>query len=114
MCLAMTQADLDKVRHALAGMKAVLARSYGGRADDDALLEFRRLCWSALLLADDPECHEQIDLLVQHAKDLYAGTEPARAEALRTSIGAVLEAFQARVAALEGGYGKRWRDLRAA
>ena len=110
----MTQADVERIQGALAGMQAVLARCYGGRADDEALLEFRRMCWAALLLVDDGECQEYIDLLVQYAKELYSGGEPARVEALRSRIKTALDAFRARVHALEGGYGKRWRDLRAA
>jgi hypothetical protein len=110
----MKQTDLQKLHDALAGMEDVLARSHGGRADDEALLEFRRMCWEALLLVDDGECQEQIDLLVQHAKDLYSECEPYRADILRDNIRAALGAFRARLHALEGGYGKRWRDLRAA
>jgi len=114
MCAVMTHADLERILSALVGMQAVLARAYGGRPDDEALLEFRRMCWAALLLVDDGECQEYIDLLVQYAKELYAGGEPARVEALRSRIKTALDAFRARVSALEGGYGKRWRDLRAA
>jgi hypothetical protein len=110
----MKQNDLQKLHDALAGMEDVLARSHGGRADDEALLEFRRMCWKALLLVDDGECQEQIDLLVQHAKDLYSECEPHRADILRDKISAALAEFRARLHAIEGGYGKRWRDLRAA
>lgn len=110
----MTHADLQKVRNCLAGIEEVLARSHGGRVDDESLLEFRRMCWSALLLADDGECQEQIDLLVQYAKDLYSEREQHRADILRGKIGMVLGAFRARLDGIESGYGKRWRDLRAA
>ena len=110
----MKQTDLQKLHDALAGMEDLLARSHGGRADDETLLEFRRMCWEALLLVDDSECHEQIDLLVQHAKDLYSECEPHRADILRAEIRAALGAFRARLHSLEDGYGKRWRDLRAA
>ena len=82
----MTHADLQRVRTLLAGMEAVLERSHGGAADDDALLEFRRHCWAALLLTDDPECHEQIDQLVQYAKDLYSERENHRVDLLRGKI----------------------------
>ena len=68
----MTHADLQKIHSHLTGLESMLAKSHGGRADDESLLEFRRLCWETLLLTDDPECHEQIDLLVQYAKDLYS------------------------------------------
>ena len=108
----MTHADLQRVRTLLAGMEAVLARSHGGAADDDALLEFRRQCWAALLLTDDPECHEQIDQLVQYAKDLYSERENHRVDLLRGKIRMVLGSFRARLENV--GYGKRWRDLRAA
>jgi hypothetical protein len=110
----MTHADLEKIRSHLAGVEAMLAKAPGGRADEESLLEFRRLCWAALLLTDDAECHEQIDLLVQHAKDLYSGREPGRVDALRGKIRAALGGFRTRLNSLEGGYGKRWRDLRAA
>ena len=110
----MTQAALHKIRSYLTAAEAILARAQGGSEDDDALLEFRRLCWAALLLADDAECHEQIDLLVQYAKELYSGREHDRADALRGKIRAVLAGFRARLNSLESGYGKRWRDLRAA
>jgi hypothetical protein len=110
----MTQASLEKILSALAGIEAVLAHRQGGRADDEALLEFRRLCWETLLLVDDGECQEQIDLLVQHAKELYSDGDTGRVEAVRGKIRAALHALQTRLRALEGGYGKRWRDLRAA
>jgi hypothetical protein len=110
----MKQVDLQKVRSALAGIEAVLARSPGGMADDEALLEFRRLCWAALLQTCDAECQEQVDLLVQYAKDLYSERESHRVDLLRGKIRMVLGTFRARLEAIEGGYGKRWRDLRAA
>jgi hypothetical protein len=110
----MTQVAVHKIRSYLTAVEALLARSQGGREDDESLLEFRRLCWAALLLADDAECHAQIDLLVQHAKQLYSGREQDRADALRGYIGATLAGFRARLNAIESSYGKRWRDLRAA
>ena len=109
-----TQADLDKLRSALAGIEAVLASAQGGRDDDESLLEFRRMCWAALLLVDDSECQEQIDILVRSAKELYSQCELERVEALRGNIRTALGAIRARLPGLEGGYGKRWRDLRAA
>ncbi|HSA88700.1 MAG TPA: hypothetical protein VLF42_02260 [Burkholderiales bacterium] len=114
MCIVITQGHLEKIHHALAGMEAVLARSHGGCDDEDALLEFRRLCWAALLLMDDSEAQELIDLLVQYAKDLYAEGESRDVESLRGRIGSALAALRVRLNAIEGGYGKRWRDLRAA
>jgi hypothetical protein len=114
MSHAMTHADVQKIRSHLTAVEAVLARSHGGCTDDEALLEFRRLCWAALLLTDDSECHEQIDLLVQYAKDLYSGSAHDRVDSLRGRISAALGGFRARLSSLEGGYGKRWRDLRAA
>jgi hypothetical protein len=114
MSHAMKHADLQKIRSHLSAVEAMLARSHGGRADDESLLEFRRLCWAALLLSDDAECHEQIDLLVQYAKDLYSEGEREGVDALKGKIRATLGSFRARLNALEGGYGKRWRDLRAA
>jgi hypothetical protein len=110
----MTHADLQKVRSHLAGIEALLAKSHGGAADDESLLEFRRLCWAALLLADDGACHQQVDLLVQYAKDLYSERDHDRVDVLRGRIRTVLSAFRARLNGLERGYGKRWRDLRAA
>ena len=110
----MTQTGLEKILSALAGIEAVLAHRPGGRADDEALLEFRRLCWATLLLVEDGECQEQIDLLVQQSKELYADGDASRVDAVRAKIQAALGTLRARVHALEGGYGKRWRDLRAA
>ena len=109
-----TQTDLQKMRSALAGMEAVLASAHGGCEDDESLLEFRRMCWAALLLVDDGECQEQIDILVQSAKELYSQCEQPRVEVLRGDIRTALNAIRARLHGLEGGYGKRWRDLRAA
>jgi hypothetical protein len=100
----MTRSKLQKVRSHLASLEAILAKSQAGWATDESLLEFRRLCWAALLLADDSECQEQIDLLVQYSKDLL------QHDRIRT----VLRAFGARLNGIERGYGKRWRDLRAA
>jgi hypothetical protein len=110
----MTQPNLEKVRSHLAEVEALLARAHGGQADDESLLEFRRLCWAALLLVEDAECHEQIDLLVQYAKELYSPNRPDDVDAVLGRIRAALGAFRLRLNALEGGYGKRWRDLRAA
>jgi hypothetical protein len=114
MFARMTHAGLEKIRSHLTAAEALLAQARGDRADEDSLLEFRRLCWAALLLTDDAECHEQIDVLVRYAKELYSGREPDRVDALRGKIRAALDGFRARLNSLEGGYGKRWRDLRAA
>ena len=108
----MTHAELEKIRSHLAAVEAVLGRAHGGHADDEALLEFRRQCWAALLLTDDADCHEQIDLLVQYAKELYSGSQDT--DTLKGRIRAALASFRSRLKSLEGGYGKRWRDLRAA
>lgn len=110
----MTQAALHKVRDHLGAIEALLALAHGGSADEESLLEFRRHCWAALLLTDHPECHEQIDLLVQYAKDLYSGRDGERTDALRGKIRAALGTFRLRLGSLEVGYGKRWHDLRAA
>jgi hypothetical protein len=118
----MTQADLERVRAHLAALEAVVVKSHGGWSDEDSLLEFRRLCWEVLLVANEPECHEQIDLLVQYAKDLYSDHDHHRwdvgpvfgADILRRKIRMVVTAFRARLEGGAGGYGKRWRDLRAA
>ena len=110
----MTQAGLQKIRSHLAAVEALLAHAHDGRADEEALLEFRRLCWAALLLTEDAECHRQIDLLVQHAKELYSGHELEPVDSPREKIRGALDAFRLRLSSLESGYGKRWRDLRAA
>ena len=110
----MKQLNLQKVRSLLFEVEALVASSHGGQADDDSLLEFRRLCWAALLLVDDAECQEQIDLLVQYAKDLYSEGERDRVDPLQGKIRAALDSFRVRLTGLERGYGKRWRDLRAA
>ena len=108
----MTHAGLEKTRSYLNAAEALLVLSRDGRADEEALLEFRRLCWATLLLTDDVECHEHIDLLVQHAKELFSGHEDV--DSPKGKIRAALGAFRQRLNSLEGGYGKRWRDLRAA
>lgn len=107
----MTHAELRKVRSHLAAMEALLATAEPAAGNDQALLEFRGLCWTVLLLADDAECQQLIDLLVQHAKELHAGAEPRAAS---DRIRMALASFHERLANLERGYGKRWRDLRAA
>ena len=56
----------------LVELESVLAKSHGGWADDESLLEFRRLCASALRVAGGSGCHEQVGLLAQYAKDLYS------------------------------------------
>jgi hypothetical protein len=105
----MTNADLHKVRSYLKSVEHVVEMHRAGAADEDALLEFRRWCWAALLLIDDAECQDHIDLLVQRAKELFRGNADGRAK-----VFAALAACRARLDAVEGGYGKRWRDLRAA
>ena len=94
-------------------MEQVLARAPGGSKDYDALLEFRRCCWSALLLLDDVECQNHIDALVRYAKELYSECERERVDILRARIATALATVRARVQSVER-YGKRWRDLRAA
>ena len=110
----MTPTNLHKVRSCLTNLEALLARSRGGRADEESLLEFRRYCWSAMLLTGDGECHEQIDLLVQAAKELYSECSAEQVEQLRGTIRTVLSAVRARLNGIGSIYGKRWRDLRAA
>jgi hypothetical protein len=103
----MKNADLDQVRAYLAALETLLEKE----RNDQSLLEFRRLCWAAVLIADDSECQEYIDLLVQRGKEFYAcGEHPGLAEKLRT----LLASFRERLNHLESGYGKRWRDLRVA
>lgn len=112
MVHAMTNTDVQKVRSHLATLEAMLEKRFSGSGDEESLLEFRRLCWAALLLVDDAECQAQIDLLVQHAKDLFRGGDAA--DGVKGKLGAALAACSARLDMVEGGYGKRWRDLRAA
>ena len=109
MRAAMTNAELQQIRTSLAAMEALLGKS-SGAPDEERLLEFRRLCWSVLLLAKDGECQEQLDLLVQYAKELFSAGEAGAEGRIRTVLGS----FRARLSRLEHGYGKRWRDLRAA
>jgi hypothetical protein len=105
----MTNADVQTVRSHLATLEVMLQKRFAG---EESLLEFRRLCWAALLLVDDAGCHAQIDLLVQHAKDLFRGGDAA--DGVKSKLSAALAACSARLDMVEGGYGKRWRDLRAA
>ena len=122
MCARMTHAGLQNVREHLVALEAVLAKSHGGWADEESLLEFRRICWAALLVANDADCQQQLDHLVQYAKDLYSDDGHHRwdvgpvfgADILRRKIRAALGALRARLNSIERGYGKRWRDLRAA
>ena len=106
-CAHMTNSDVQKVRSHLASLEAMLARRFHS-ADDEALLEFRRVCWAALLLVEDVDFQDQIDLLVRYAKEFRGG------EDMKDKMNAALAACSARLDAVEGGYGKRWRDLRAA
>jgi len=118
----MTHAGLQSVREHLAALETILAKSHGGWADEESLLEFRRICWAALLVANDADCQQQLDRLVQYAKDLYSDNDHHRwdvgpvfgADILRRKIRAALGAIRARLNSVERGYGKRWRDLRAA
>jgi hypothetical protein len=114
MRASMKHNELHKIRYYLAALETLIARTRGGIADDESLLEFRRLCWAAMLLAQDAECQHQIDLLVQYAKDLYSEQDAERIDALRGGIRTALSAFRARLHGLQHGYGKRWHDLRAA
>ena len=107
----MTSNQLQKVRSYLAALRSTLSKRFAGRADEEALLEFRRLCWGALLLVDDPECQQHIDSLVQDAKVLFRGEAP---ESMKRRLEATIGACSTRLDAVEAGYGKRWRDLRAA
>jgi hypothetical protein len=108
----MTNADVRKVRSHLATLEAMLEQRSGDCADEEALLEFRRVCWAALLLVHDADFQEQIDLIVQHAKELFRGGDAAND--VKPKLGAALAACGARLHMVERGYGKRWRDLRAA
>jgi len=108
----MTHANLQKARSYLATLEAILAKAQAGWASDESLLEFRRVCWGALLVANDSECQEQIALLVQYSKDLFS--QRGCVDILRDRIRTVLRTFSARLSGIERGYGKRWRDLRAA
>jgi hypothetical protein len=108
----MTNTDVQKVRSHLATLEGMLEKRFGESADEEALLEFRRVCWAALLLVHDADFQEQIDLLVQHAKELFRGGDAVNG--VKTKLGAALAACSARLHMVEGGYGKRWRDLRAA
>jgi hypothetical protein len=108
----MTNADVQKVRTHLATLGAMLQKRFGHSADEEALLELRRVCWAALLLVHDTDFHDHIDVLGQHPKELCRGG-PA-ATGAKAKLGAALAACNARLDMVEGGYGKRWRDLRAA
>lgn len=118
----MTHAESQRVRSYLASLEEVLAKSHGGWADYDSLLEFRHLCWAALLVVDDGDCQEQIDLLLQYAKDLFSEHDHHRwdvgpligVDILRRKISKVLNSFSARLNVIERTHSKRRRDLRAA
>lgn len=90
----MTQPSLQKIEKALSAMEAVLERAQGGRADDEALLDFRCRCWELMLLIPDGRCQAYIDSLVQHAKQLYSDHASDRAAALRTTLRTLLADFR--------------------
>jgi hypothetical protein len=118
----MTPADSQKLRTHLDGLEALIRSSNGGWADEQSLLEFRRLCWACVLIAPDPAFQEQVDQLVQYAKGLYSDRDHHRwdvgpvfgVDVLRRKIRNVLTSARARLERADPGYGKRWRDLRAA
>jgi hypothetical protein len=122
MSALMTPADSQKLRSHLDGIEALLRKSSGGWADEQSLLEFRRLCWASVLIAQDPAFQEQIDQLVQYGKALYSDTDHQRwdigpvigADLLRRKIRNTLTSARQRLERSDPGYGKRWRDLRAA
>jgi hypothetical protein len=114
--------DLQKLRSYIAALEGILAKSHGGWADDESLLEFRRSCWAALLVINDKECQEHIALLVQYAKELFSERDHHRwdvgpmfgVDILRRKIRMQLSSFSARLNSVERGHSKRWQDLRAA
>ena len=108
----MRYTDVQKARSHLATLEAMVEKRFTDCADDEALLEFRRVCWAALLLVRDAQFQAQIDLLVQHAKELFRDGEAGND--VKDKLGAALAACSARLHMFERGYGKRWRDLRAA
>jgi len=107
MYARMTNSEIQTVRSHLGSLQTMLVRRFDA-ADDESLLEFRRACWAALLLVADVDFQDQIDLLVRYAKEFRGG------EDMKDKMNAALAACSARLDAVEGGYGKRWRDLRAA
>ena len=110
---AMTNADVQKVRSHLASLEADAAEALRRRrrrriaARVSPRCAGRRCCWSTT-----PSARQQIDLLVQHAKELFRGGDAA--DGVKHRLDAALAACSARLDMVEGGYGKRWRDLRAA
>jgi hypothetical protein len=67
----MASLEPRNLQHHLAGLEAILSRSHGGWADEESLLEFRRLCRAARV-AGNGGCHHQMDLLAQYAGALYS------------------------------------------
>lgn len=108
MYARMTNSEIQTVRSHLGSLQTMLVRRFDA-ADDESLLEFRRACWAALLLVADVDFQDQIDLLVRYAKEFFRGGED-----MKDRMNAVIAACHVRLDAVEGGYGKRWRDLRAA
>ena len=90
----MTQPSLQKIEKALSAMEAVLERAQGGRADDEALLDFRCRCWELMLLIPDGRCQAYIDSLVQHAKQLYSEHTSHHPAALRAKLRTLLADFR--------------------
>jgi hypothetical protein len=120
MCARMTHAGLQSVREHLAALETVLAKSHGGWADEESLLEFRRICWAALLVANDADCQRHLDHLVQYAKDLYSDDAHQRwnvgpvfgADILRRKIRAALGALRARLNGIDRTDAKPSRERR--
>ena len=100
----MTPQKLRIVQGYLAELEAVLARSHGGWADEDSLLEFRRVCAAIALVVEDSGYRERIDLLLQYAKELYSDRAHHRwdigplfgADILRRKLRMTLSACRAR------------------
>lgn len=90
----MTQPSQHKIEKALTAMEAVLERAQGGRADDEALLDFRCRCWELMLLIPDGRCQAYIDSLVQHAKQLYSDHASDRAAVIRAKLRTLLADFR--------------------
>src|SRR5687767_5145229 len=105
----MTHAHIQRARLLLALLERVVGRSHGGWADYESLTEFRRLCWAALVLADDAQCQAQVELLVQYGNDLFSDHDHQKWDAapligvdvLRFKIRGALASLRARLSAME-------------
>lgn len=95
-------------------IRELLLHHSGGRADTDALTEFRALTFAASRAADDSECAGMMRSADRYALDLFSGSahqnwataQLSGTDFLRLQIFRLLDAFRDRLVHLHAvGYG---------